>query len=174
MTGKEKAVSLFKEGYNCSQSVFVTYADKYGIDKEMALRLSASFGGGMGRMREVCGAVSGMLMVAGLETGATEGKDIKGKKANYDMVQKMAGIYREANGSIVCKELLGLVPMASGQEHKTLEAVQVNPPVTFQDTQPEARTEEYYKKRPCIRLIQMACDIIEKELYGNEEEVSLE
>ena len=128
----------------------------------------------MGRMREVCGAVSGMLMVAGLETGATEGKDIKGKKANYDMVQKMAGIYREANGSIVCKELLGLVPMASGQEHKTLEAVQVNPPVTFQDTQPEARTEEYYKKRPCIRLIQMACDIIEKELYGNEEEVSLE
>ncbi len=174
MTGKEKAVSLFKEGYNCSQSVFVAYADKYGIDKEMALRLSASFGGGMGRMREVCGAVSGMLMVAGLETGATEGKDIKGKKANYDMVQKMAGIYREANGSIVCKELLGLVPMASGQEHKTLEAVQVNPPVTFQDTQPEARTEEYYKKRPCIRLIQMACDIIEKELYGNEEEVFLE
>jgi len=173
MTRKEKAVSLFKEGYNCSQSVFAAYADKYGLDKEMALRLSASFGGGMGRMREVCGAVSGMLMVAGLETGATEGKDVKGKKANYDMVQKMAGIYREANGSIVCKELLGLVPMASGQKND-LKAAQVNPPVTFQDTQPEARTEEYYKKRPCIRLIQMACDIIEKELYGKDGEISLE
>ncbi len=173
MTRREKAVSLFKEGYNCSQSVFVAYADKYGIDKEMALRLSASFGGGMGRMREVCGAVSGMLMVAGLATGATEGKDIEGKKANYDMVQKMAGIYREANGSIVCKELLGLVPMASGQGHK-LEAAQVNPPVTFQDTRPEARTEEYYKKRPCIRLIQMACDIIDKELYGEDGEVPME
>jgi len=85
MTGKEKAVSLFKEGYNCSQSVFAAYADRYGIDKEMALKLSASFGGGMGRMREVCGAVSGMLMVAGLEIGATEGKDVIGKKANYDI-----------------------------------------------------------------------------------------
>lgn len=170
MTRKEKAVSLFKEGYNCSQSVFAAYADRYGIDREMALRLSASFGGGMGRMREVCGAVSGMLMVAGLETGATEGKDVKGKKANYDMVQKMAGIYREANGSIVCKELLGLVPMASHQENNSLKAAQVNN-ISFHDTQPEARTEEYYKKRPCIKLIQMACDIIEQELYGKDGEV---
>ncbi len=166
MTGKEKAVSLFKEGYNCSQSVFAAYADRYGIDKEMALKLSASFGGGMGRMREVCGAVSGMLMVAGLEIGATEGKDVIGKKANYDMVQKMAGIYREANGSIVCKELLGLVPMAPQQGNKPLQAAEAGGMVTFHDTQPEVRTEEYYKKRPCIKLIQMACDIIEKELYG--------
>ena len=86
-TRVEKAERLFKEGYNCSQSVFAAYCDLYGIEEEMALKLSASFGGGMGRMREVCGAVSGMFLIAGIETGATEGKDSEGKKHNYDTVQ---------------------------------------------------------------------------------------
>ena len=90
---KEKAMALFKEGYNCSQSVFLAYAEDYNIDRELALIFSASFGAGMGRMREVCGAVSGMLLVAGLETGATAGKDADLKKANYDMVQKLAEAY---------------------------------------------------------------------------------
>lgn len=200
-TRKERAARLFKEGYNCSQAVFAAYADKYGIDEETALKLSASFGGGMGRMREVCGAVSGMFMIAGLETGATEGKDVEGKKANYDMVQKMAEVYRKENGSIICKELLGLVPMPARQEQSEgmqrdsvsvntgempseagLEAAQVqsggssesaerkaasdkNAVMQFTDTQPETRTTEYYKKRPCAELVQMACDIIEDVLY---------
>lgn len=192
-TRKEKAARLFKEGYNCSQAVFAAYADKYGIDEETALKLSASFGGGMGRMREVCGAVSGMFMIAGLETGATDGKDAAGKKANYDMVQKMAEVYRKENGSIICKELLGLVPMPTRQEEAGgiedmqtnggLEAAELadrktatdssdaqkNRTTQFTDTQPEARTPEYYKKRPCAELVQMACDIIENVLYENDE-----
>lgn len=93
---KEKAVELFMEGYNCSQAVFAAYADLFGIDFDMALKLSASFGAGMGRMREVCGAVSGMFLVAGLMTGTTDGKDVAGKQANYDMVQKLAAEYKKS------------------------------------------------------------------------------
>ena len=87
---RDKAARLFKEGYNCSQSVFGAYADEYGIDAKLAFKFSASFGSGMGRMREVCGAVSGMFMVAGLETGTDIGKDFAGKQANYDMVKNFS------------------------------------------------------------------------------------
>lgn len=169
---RDKAAELFLEGYNCSQAVFLTYAERYGIDKEMACKLSASFGGGMGRMREVCGAVSGMLMVAGLETGATEGKDAAGKKANYDMVQKLAGEYRKKNGSIICKELLGLVPMAERDENiekhgnMTEEDKSELKAAGFEDTKPAERTGEYYKKRPCIELVKQACDILDAELFS--------
>lgn len=163
---KEKAARLFKEGYNCSQAVFVAYADRYGMDEEMALKISASFGGGMGRMREVCGAVSGMFLVAGLETGCTEGKDVQGKKANYDMVQKLAEAYKKENGSIICRELLGLVPMPAREEAK--EGTNTVNAAEFKDTQPEARTEEYYKKRPCAELVTMACDILDEVLFGEE------
>lgn len=155
-TARERATELFYQGYNCSQAVFGAYAERYGIEPEMAMRLAASFGGGMGRMREVCGALSGALMVVGMETGATEGKDAAGKKANYDMVQKIAGIYREKNGSIYCKELLGLVPMPDGTKRTT---------ALFTETTPEARTREYYKKRPCPELIGQICDILDEVLY---------
>ena len=145
----DKAVQLFKEGYNCSQSVFAAFADKYGIDQELALRLSASFGGGMGRMREVCGAVSGMLLAAGLETGAVDGSDREGKAANYKEVQTLADLFREENGSIICRELLGL----EQKDGRT-------PPV------PEKRTEEYYKKRPCVELVRCAAEILEKRYFA--------
>lgn len=159
---REKAMALFKEGYNCSQAVFAAYAEDYGMDQELALRLAASFGGGMGRMREVCGAFSGMLLVAGLETGATEGKDVDGKKANYDLVQRLGDIFKEKNGSLYCRELLGLVPMGSAgmnQAHK------------FQDTTPQKRTDEYYKKRPCVELVGLACDILDEQLFGKKETI---
>jgi len=158
---REKAKALFLEGYNCSQAVFAAYAERYGLDKELALRLSASFGGGMGRMREVCGAVSAMFMVAGMETGQVRPRDPEAKKANYDMVQKLARRYREEFGSIICKELLGLVPMQGRAEKGsgTLEAAE------FTDTTPAARTEEYYKKRPCLEQIQRACDILDEILF---------
>ena len=141
----DKAVQLFKEGYNCAQAVFAAFADKYGIDRETALRLSASFGGGMGRMREVCGTVSGMMLVSGLETGAVEGSDREGKAANYAEAQKLAELFREENGSIICRELLGLKP-DGGQES----------PV------PESRTPQYYAKRPCVELVRCAAEILEK------------
>ena len=86
----EKSVSLFKEGYNCSQSVVAAFAEDYGFTREQALKMSASFGGGIGRMRETCGAACGLFMLAGLETGAVEGSDKEGKAANYASVQELA------------------------------------------------------------------------------------
>lgn len=173
---REKAIKLFYQGYNCSQAVFGAYAERYGIEKDVAMRLAASFGGGMGRMREVCGALSGALIVIGMETGATEGRDAAGKKANYDMVQKVASIYREKNGSIYCKELLGLVPMPNGKKKTTaitqesageLKAAEntASEEVNFTETTPEARTKEYYKKRPCPELIGQVCDILDEVLF---------
>lgn len=151
-TRREKAVRLFKEGYNCSQSVFATFSDLYGINTEMALKLSSSFGGGMGRMREVCGAVSGMLLVIGLETGAIDGQDREQKKYNYQVVQQLAEEFKKNTGSIICKELLGLAKKGN----------------SFTNTMPEQRTEEYYKKRPCIKLVEDAVDMIDCILLENQ------
>lgn len=147
-TRKEKAVRLFKEGFNCSQAVFCAFCDEYNIDMETGLKLSASFGGGMGRMREVCGAVSGMFMVAGLETGSVNVKDNDAKQYNYEIVQKLADEYKKQNGSIICRELLGLT-------------------VSSTDVKPEERTETYYKKRPCVKLVEMAVEILEHEFYND-------
>ncbi|MBQ9118534.1 MAG: GNAT family N-acetyltransferase [Lachnospiraceae bacterium] len=144
------AEALFREGYNCSQAVFGAHGDLYGLERDMAMRLAASFGGGMGRMREVCGTLSGTFLIAGMETGATEGKDAAGKKRNYDMVQQLAGVYRAENGSIICRELLGLDK--NGQKADTSV------------TTPDARTEEYYRKRPCIQLIRRAAAMAEEML----------
>ena len=103
-----KAVELFMSGYNCSQSVVAAFADLYGFTPEQALRMSASFGAGIGRMRLTCGAVCGMFLLAGLETGATEGSDRTGKSHNYAVVQELARQFRERKGSITCSGLLGL------------------------------------------------------------------
>ena len=150
---KEKAVELFESGYNCSQAVFAAFSDLYGMDQEMALKLSSSFGGGMGRMREVCGAASGMFMVAGLETGTADGRDVAGKKANYDMVQRLAEEFKKnTGGTIICRELLGL-----DRKNNT-------------DTTPEARTTEYYKKRPCVQLVADAAEIVERVLLDGKRE----
>ena len=121
----EKAVELFKSGYNCSQSVVAAFADMYGFTQEQALRMSASFGGGIGRMRQTCGAACGMFLLAGLEKGAVDGKDREGKAANYALVQQLAEEFRKRNGSMICAELLGL---------KKPEG----------SSMPEARTEQYY------------------------------
>lgn len=137
----EKAVELFKSGYNCSQSVVAAFADLYGFTQEQALRMSASFGGGIGRMRETCGAACGLFLIAGLETGATEATDREGKAANYALVQKLAEEFKKRNGSMICRELLGL---------KKTEPVVATP---------EARTEQYYKKRPCAKMVEEAARI---------------
>ena len=144
----EMAVSLFKEGFNCSQSVVAAFADKYGFTREQALKMSASFGGGIGRMRETCGAACGLFLLAGLETGATEGADRDGKAANYALVQELAEEFKQRNGALRCADLLGL----SKKE-----------PVV---STPEARTDQYYAKRPCVKMVEEAariwCEYLQK------------
>ena len=145
----EMAVSLFKEGFNCSQSVVVAFADKYGFTREQALKMSASFGGGIGRMRETCGAACGLFLLAGLETGSTEGADRDGKAANYALVQELAEEFKQRNGALRCADLLGL----SKKE-----------PVV---STPEARTDQYYAKRPCVKMVEEAariwCEYLQKQ-----------
>ena len=145
----EKAVALFKEGFNCSQAVVAAFADQYGFTREQALRMSASFGGGIGRMRETCGAACGLFMLAGLETGSTEGSDSNGKAANYALVQELANEFKQRNGALRCADLLGL----SKKE-----------PIV---STPEARTNQYYAKRPCVKMVEEAariwCEYLEKQ-----------
>ena len=144
----EKAKRLFKEGgFNCCQAVVLAYNDVFGIDDQTAAAISSGFGGGMGRMREVCGAVSGMVMLAGLIRPAQDPSVKDWRTANYALVQEMAGDFKALNGSIVCKELLGLVPMGSGT------------PVPQESPEPSDRTPEYYKKRPCVKMVEEAARI---------------
>lgn len=149
----EKAKRLFKEdGYNCCQAVVLAYNDIFGIDDNTAAALSSGFGGGMGRMREVCGSVSGMVMLAGLLTPAADPSVKVDRTRNYALVQEVAGEFKALNGSIVCKELLGMVPMGSGAK-----SAQESP-------EPSDRTPEYYKKRPCEELVGIAAHIIGKRI----------
>ena len=142
---KEIAMELFEEGYNCAQSVFLAFEDMYEMDRKTALKLSSSFGAGMGRLREVCGSVSGMFMVAGMLYGYDDPKATDVKTAHYARIQELAADFEAQNRSIVCRELLGLN-------------------VKKQEPTPEARTEEYYKKRPCKELVGMAAEIMEQHL----------
>lgn len=137
----EKAMEYFREGYNCSQSVLLTFSKELGLDDDIALRLASSFGAGMGRLREVCGAVTAMFMIAGLRSGYTNAGDARQKTLHYQLIQELADKFKEKNGSIVCSELLGLKPGPAS-------------PI------PENRTKEYYKKRPCVRLVGDAAEII--------------
>lgn len=142
MTHSEKARELFMQGYNCSQAVFAAFCDVTGIDFNIAIRISSSFGGGMGRMREVCGAVSGMFMAAGILYGYDDPKDNKAKSEHYARIQELASKYRESNGSIICRELLGL------------EGGNSSPNAS-------PRTTEYYQKRPCLNLVAEAAQIMD-------------
>ncbi len=134
------AAELFLNGYSCSQAVAIAFCDVTGLERDYCARLASSFGGGMGRMREVCGAVSGMLLVAGLLYGYDSPDDDKQKMEHYSRVQELAGKFREQVGSIVCREILK------------------NPP---SDPNPTPRTAEYYKQRPCARMVVLATRILE-------------
>lgn len=150
-----KARRLFREeGYNCCQAVVLAYNDVFGIDDDTAAALSSGFGGGMGRMREVCGSVSGMVMLAGLITPATDPSIKVDRTRNYALVQEMAEDFRKLNGSIVCKELLGLVPMGSHAE------------VVKESPEPSDRTPEYYQKRPCEELVGISARIIGEKIIA--------
>ncbi len=146
----ERAREYFTSGYNCAQAVFLAYRDITGIDEELAATISAPFGGGMGRLREVCGAVSGMTMVAGFLAPNPQPNDNENKKLCYTMVQSLAEEFRAENGSIVCRELLGLAQQKD-------------------DPTPSPRTGEYYKRRPCAEYVAIAARIVGEKINAMEE-----
>lgn len=143
------AESLFRRGCNCSQSVFVAFADLYGIDFEMAMRLSASFGAGIGRMRETCGAACGLFMLAGLYDSATMPEDRNAKNRNYKLVQQLAQEFVKRNGNLKCSVMLGSLA------EKTISSTS------------EERTPDYYRKRPCPHIVNQAAQIWEEFIREN-------
>ena len=149
MTRREKAMALFKEGYNCAQAVYAAFADILNIEEKDAARLASPFGGGFGRQREVCGAVSGMCLVFGALYGNDDPHNAEGKMADYAAVQKLCASFRErCGGSIICRELLA----EEGKDTKPT---------------PDARTEAYYQKRPCAELVGEAAEIIEAYILAH-------
>lgn len=144
----DRAEELFRLGYNCSQAVFAAYADLFGIDFDTALKISAGLGGGCGRQREVCGTVTGATLAIGMKFGATDGADKEQKKLCYEKVREFSDEFRRKNPSIVCRELLGLT-----EAEKTAK--------------PEERTEQYYKKRPCVQLVKDSAEALEKILFND-------
>jgi C_GCAxxG_C_C family probable redox protein len=144
----ELSKELFEKGYNCAQSVFAAFCDETGMELDAALRLSSSFGGGMGRLREVCGAVSGMFMAAGMIYGYSDPADSDAKTEHYERIQHLAARFRGRNGTIICRELLEL-------------------PEGPDSPVPEERTEAYYVRRPCGDLVLNAADILDEYLRDN-------
>ena len=145
MTRAEHAAKLFYEGYNCAQAVAVAFSDVTGLTAGQAAKMASGFGGGMGRLREVCGAVSGMLMVYSQLYGY-EAPNSEAQKEVYGTVQELAGKFREKAGSIVCREILK------------------NPPT---DPVPSPRTEEYYAQRPCVRMVYLAASILDEYILAH-------
>jgi len=142
----EEAKQLFHSGANCAQAVLGAFHKECGLDLATAMKLTSGFGAGMGRLREVCGAVSGMFMAASLIRGSSDPRDKTAKDAHYALIQELAGEFRKETGSLICRELLGL------------EKKQADRPVS------EERTAEYYKKRPCEELVELAARILEEKL----------
>lgn len=143
---QERARTFFLQGYNCCQSVAMCYADVLGMEEKDVARLGSGFGGGFGRMREVCGCVSGMTLVAGAAKPADNPDDKSARTENYALVQKLAGKFREAQGSVICRELL------------KLRAKEPESPA------PSDRTPQYYSTRPCANLVACAAGILADEL----------
>ncbi len=142
------ATNNFRTGYNCAQSVLLAFHKEVGLTKDEALKLASSFGGGMGRLREVCGAVSAMFMVAGFLEGYTTPNNDEVKAKHYALIQNLAEKFKEKHGTIICRELLSLEENSSS-------------PI------PSKRTAEYYQERPCEEFIKTAAEIVEKLLYAN-------
>lgn len=141
----EQAVNNFKSGYNCAQAVYVAYADLFNMDPKTAAIIAAPMGAGIGRMREVCGTVSGAALIAGLAIPCDNPSDMASKTRCYTLVQKVAERFRQENGSIICRELLGIAPVKESPA-------------------PSPRNEAYYKKRPCVELVRMSATFIGEEL----------
>lgn len=148
MTKGDLAKKYFEDGYNCAQAVLLAFCEDFGLEKETAIMMSAPFGGGIGRLREVCGTFTGMNMVLGLYEGKYDIKDNQKKTKLYKDVQALAEKFKQDNGSIICRDLLGL--RIKGKDNPT----------------PEVRTDTYYKARPCSELCKYAGDLLEEFLDG--------
>lgn len=146
----QRAVDNFMQGYGCCQSVVAAFADLYNLEDTMAKRIVAGFGGGVGRMRMMCGAVSGIVILAGLDRGQIDGADRKGKSMCYKVVQELLDEFKTQNGSVVCAELLGL------KGHEKAQSSYVASP----------RTAEYYKTRPCAAKVESAARIFAEYLMN--------
>ena len=146
----QRAVDNFMQGYGCCQSVVAAFADLYNLDDTMAKRIAAGFGGGVGRMRMMCGAVSGIVILAGLDRGQIDGADRKGKSMCYKVVQELLDEFKVQNGSVVCAELLGL------KGHEKAQSSYIASP----------RTAEYYKTRPCAAKVESAARIFAEYLMN--------
>ncbi len=146
----KKARELFLQGYNCSQSVVGAFHEEMGLTLEAALRLSSSFGGGMGGLRDTCGAVTGMFMAAGMIFGYASPSDDAAKKAHYARIRRLAADFNRQHSTIVCRELLQALPGKLQQD-------------------PSPRTEDYYKVRPCVRFVETAAGLFEQMLYDSEQ-----
>ncbi len=144
----KRAAELFSSGCNCSQAVLVAFAEDCGIDKKTAMMISSSFGGGMGRLREVCGAVSGMFMVAGLLKGYTTDDSKEAKDNHYKLIQELASEFKATYGTYICKDLLGTLG-------------KITSPVS------DPRTAQYYKTRPCVRFVITASEILDRRFFNN-------
>lgn len=144
----QRAAELFAGGANCSQAVLVAFAEDCGMNEEMAMKLSSSFGGGMGRLREVCGAVSGMFMVAGLLKGYTTDDPKEKKDGHYALIQQLAEEFKAQHETIICRDLLGNLGKSTS-------------PVS------DPRTAEYYKTRPCVKFVITATEILDKHFFND-------
>lgn len=138
----QQAVEYFMQGYGCGQSVAAAFADLYGFTPEQAKMVGAGFGGGVGRMRMMCGAVSGLVILAGMKDGQTEGSDRQGKAECYKVVQQLLEQFKQENSSIICAELLG-----------------IKGPVPMGNFIPAERNADYYKRRPCVAKVESAARI---------------
>jgi len=138
-----RAVDNFMAGYGCCQSVVAAFADLYGLDDVQAKKIAAGFGGGVGRLRMMCGAVSAIVMLVGLDCGQTEGSDREGKSACYKVVQQLLARSEAENGSLICAEILGI------QGHEKAHS----------NYMASARTAEYYRQRPCAAKVESAARI---------------
>lgn len=143
-TCPEQATEHFRSGCNCAQAVLLPFADRFGLDPRTAMRLTAGLGGGLGRLREVCGAVSGMALVLGLEQGNEDPRDAAARAKTNANVQRLARLFRERHGSIVCRELLALEPGGG-------------PP----SSDPESGTGSAYRRRPCVEYVADATALVE-------------
>ncbi len=161
MTKGELAESLFKQGYNCSQAVAIAFAEEIGMDRDITAKCVSGFGGGMGRLREVCGCFSGMVFVVSIIYGYNDPKNYDTKKELYQRIHYLAEKYRSLNGgnSIICRELLGIA--------KNKNSAKNDDTAKNEGYVPEKRSEEYYKKRPCAKLCRIAGDILEEYLKDN-------
>ena len=149
-----RAVDNFMAGYGCCQSVVAAFSDLYGLDETLAKKIAAGFGGGVGRLRMMCGAVSGIVMLVGLDCGQTEGSDREGKSACYKVVQDLLAKSKEENGSLICAEILGI------QGHEKAQSNYIA----------SERTAEYYKQRPCAAKVESAARIFAEYLKQKQHE----